>query len=152
VKESQITRNISATFTTIPALLFAAFSLTTFRGEYFWLTYALMSVVFLTASALLGLFLPTRLQGSRLGRPWMWILVQGVLAWGLALLTLALLNMTPLCVGQDNGDGINKLTLCFVQTIGVAIASTPVAFTLLGLSALAGGAILDRRAAARLED
>jgi hypothetical protein len=146
------TRNYSAIFSVIPALILAAFSLTTFRGEYFWLPYALVSVVFITASALLGLFLPARLHGSRLNRPWMWILVQGTLAWGLALLTLAILNTTPLCVGQDNGDGINNLTLCIVQTIGVAIASTPVALTLLGLSALAGGAILDRRAAARLED
>ena len=68
MKESQIARNISATFTSIPALLFAAFSLTAFRGEYFWLPYALVSVVFLIASALLGVFLPLRLGNTRLNR------------------------------------------------------------------------------------
>jgi len=110
-----------------------------------------VSVVFITVSALLGLFLPSRLSDSRLDRPWMWILVQGTLAWGLALLALAQINMTPLCIGQDNGDGNNNLALCAVQTIGVAIAYTPVAFTVLGLSALVRGAVLDRRAASRLE-
>ena len=136
------TRNYSALFSVIPALIFAAYSLTASRGEYFWLPYALMSVVFITASILLGFYLPPHLQGSRLNRPWVWILIQGSLAWGLALLTLAILNMTPLCVGQDNGDGINDLCLCWIQTIGIATVFTPAVLKLLGLSALLGSATL----------
>ena len=152
MKESQIARNISAAFTTLPALLFAAFSIITSRGEYFWLTYALMSVVFLTASALLGLFLPTHLHHIRLNQPLIWIVVQGALAWGMALLTLAALNMTPLCIGQDNGDGINDLSLCCIQTIGIAVGFTPAVLMLLGLSGFSGGVVLKNYLVTRNEE
>jgi hypothetical protein len=36
----------------------------------------------------------------------------GLLALALALFTMTLLNATPLCVGQDNGDGNNDFSQC----------------------------------------
>jgi hypothetical protein len=56
-----------------------------------------------------------------------------------AILALGLLNLTPLCVGQDNGDGNNDLALCVLQSVMVAIVFSPLEFVLLCLTALPGG-------------
>jgi hypothetical protein len=135
-------RLTSAMFVTIPAFLFAALSFFLLRNEYFWMTYVVTSVVSVVASIVIGVTFPSRLLGRRIHSPWMWLFTQGILAWLVALLTLALLNSTPLCIGRNNGDGMNTLFLCFLQTLGVAITYTPLELILLGMSAMIGGSII----------
>jgi hypothetical protein len=62
-----------------------------------------------------------------------------LLAWLVAILALGLVNLTPLCVGQENGDGTNDFALCMLQTVMVAIVFSPLEFVLLCLTALPGG-------------
>ena len=135
-------RWISALFTAIPALVFSLYMLGSSRDEYFWTTYAATSFTYITASLFLGLALTPRLQHSRLGRPWMWIGLQGLIAWMVTLLALALLNLTPLCIGQDNGDGLNDLGLCTFYTMVVSLVFTPLVMTLLALCAAMGGRLI----------
>jgi hypothetical protein len=138
-------RLTSAVFSAIPALMFGAVSLFLFRDEYFWTTYVLMSLVFIGASICIGIISPFRSSGGRVRKTWIWLLVHGILACLVALLALMLLNSTPLCIGRDNGDGTNTLTLCFLQTIGVVVTFTPLELILLGISAIVGGYIIDSR-------
>jgi hypothetical protein len=77
--------------------------------------------------------------------PGLWIYAQGVLAWIVAVIVLGTLNLTPLCVGQNNGDGNNDFPLCIVQTVLVAFVYTPLEFFLLFLSAVIGGLVLRKR-------
>jgi hypothetical protein len=82
------------------------------------------------------------MHASRFDYPWLWLFIAGGLAWLITLLSLALLNLTPLCVGQDNSDGINDLGLCFLYTFLVTLIYSPIELVLLLLSAFAGGKIL----------
>ena len=66
----------------------------------------------------------------------------GGVAWLIALLSLALLNITPLCVGQDNGDGMNSYSLCILYAVLITLVYSPPVLILLTLSALIGGKIL----------
>jgi hypothetical protein len=136
-------RLTSAIFVAIPAFIFATLSFFLLRNEYFWITHIVSSAVFVVASLVIGVTFPHKLLGRRIiDRPWMWFCTQGILAWLVALLTLALLNSTPLCIGKDNGDGMNTLVMCSIQTIGVAITYTPLELILLGLSAMIGSVII----------
>ena len=135
-------RLTSAIFVAIPAFIFAALSFFLLRNEYFWMTYVVTSIVFVVVSLVIGITFPHKLLGSRIRSPWMWLFTQGILAWLVTLLTLALLNSTPLCIGRDNGDGMNTLFMCSIQTIGVAITYTPLELILLGMSAMIGSLII----------
>ena len=135
-------RLTSAIFVAIPAFIFATLSFFLLRNEYFWMTYNVTSAVFVVASLVIGVTFPHKLFGSRIHRPRMWFFIQGILAWLVALLTLALLNSTPLCIGRDNGDGMNTLFMCSIQTIGIAITYTPLELILLGMSAMIGSVII----------
>ena len=136
-------RLISALFVAGPACILGAISFFLFRTEYFWLTYVLVSIVFIGASILIGITFPYNRLGTRTLRTWMWLFMQGILAWVVALLTLTLLNSTPLCVGRNNGDGTNTLFICFLQTIGVAITYTPLEMILLGISSISGSFVIN---------
>lgn len=138
-------RLTSAMFVAIPAFIFTALSFFLLRNEYFWMTYVVTSAVFVVASLVIGVTFPYKLSGRRIHSPWMWLFTQGILAWLVALLTLALLNSTPLCVGRNNGDGMNTLFLCSLQTIGVALTLTPLELVLLGMSAMLGSFIIRAR-------
>jgi len=139
------TRILGAAITSVPAIVLGAFVVLSAGEEYFWRTYGWVCGVFLAASFVLGLILSPRMQGSRPRRAWLWLLLAGALAWLTAVFTLALLNLTPLCVGQDNGDGNNDLALCVVQTAAVALVYSPFEFALLGLSAVLGGLLANSR-------
>jgi hypothetical protein len=131
-------RLLSAIFTALPGFVFCLlFLLTGWRGEYWWGMYLVVLTVLLISSGFFGLMFPFVFQKLR-WRPWVWILVQGLLAWTIAYLVLALLNMTPLCVGQNNGDGNNNFGMCMFMTVLSGIVYTPVYFGLLVISALAG--------------
>jgi hypothetical protein len=135
-------RLLTGLFSIFPALFFTACALTTSRDEYFWPTYLIVSLIFIGFSLLLSQILPRWMFGSRFDYPWLWLFIAGGLAWLLAMLSLALLNLTPLCVGQDNGDGINDLGLCFLYTFLFTLIFSPIELVLLLLSAFAGGKIL----------
>lgn len=131
-------RLLSAIFTALPGFFFfLLFLLTGWRREYWWGTYLVVLTVLLISSVFFGFMFPLVFQKLR-WRPWVWILVQGLLAWAIACLVLTLLNMTPLCVGQNNGDGNNNFGMCMFMTVLSGIVYTPVYFGLLVISALAG--------------
>lgn len=134
-------RLTSAVFIAIPAFIFMALSAVLFRNEYFWMTYVVTSLIYVVSSLVIGLTFPYKL-GERIQSPWIWLFIQGILAWFVALLTLAMLNSTSLCIGRDNGDGMNTLFLCALQTIGVAITYTPLVLILMGMSAMIGGFVI----------
>ena len=135
-------RLLTSLFSVFPALIFTACALMTSREEYFWPTYLIVSLIFIGISLLLSQILPSWMHGSRFDYPWLWLFIAGGLAWLVSLLSLTLLNLTPLCVGQDNGDGINDLGLCLLYTILVTIIYSPVELVLLLLSSFVGGKIL----------
>ncbi len=41
----------------------------------------------------------------------------GCAAWAFSFLVLAVVIFSPLCLGQDNGDGTNDFSLCIVYTL-----------------------------------
>lgn len=52
----------------------------------------------------------------------------GFVAWGLSFPVLLVINLTPLCLGQDNGDGRNNVNMCiFLAVVWFAYLSLPVA-------------------------
>ena len=133
---------LTSLFSALPAFLFGICVLTLSRDEYYWSTYVIMSLVFTSTSVILGLILPARMHASRFGYPWLWLFIAGCLPWLIALFSLALLNITPLCVGQDNGDGTNDFSLCTMYTMLVMFLYSPIELVLLTLSAFVGGKIL----------
>ena len=138
---------VSAIFTALPgSVYFILFLLSGWLGrEYWWETYFAVLTILLIVSILFGFALPTMLQKLRLRKPWTWIVVQGVLAWTIALVLLGLLNMTPLCVGQDNGDGNNDLGMCLFMTALSGIVYSPVYLAMLTASSLIGHWLLSFR-------
>ena len=100
--------------------------------------------VFLAASFALGFFIPALSPALWKRQPVLWLLGQGMLAWLLALLALWIINLTPLCVGQDNGDGNNNVALCALETVMVSLTCSPLEFLLLSLTALPGGWLIKR--------
>lgn len=118
----------------IPALLGLAYNVRTFQREYYCITYTLVLGCFGFGSFGVGLFAPW-LARRGYGRLKMFTLLFGgaYLAWQAALIGLGVLNLTPLCIGQNNGDGSNGLPECVIQTIGVGLVSTPLALTLLAM-------------------
>lgn len=142
---SLLLRTLSAFFTAIPAVGFNILILIFRSSDYYWPTYWLASIIFLMTSLLLGFFLPPLLQRLRITRPWIWLLIQGLLAWAIAIVVLLCLNVTPLCVGQDNGDGNNDLALCIVQSVLAGLAYSPLEVVMLLMSAAGGGMVLAKK-------
>ena len=141
---SILIRVLSGIFNKVPAAVFGALVFLTAGNEYYWKVYYLLAISFLVASFLIGISLPAAIPSRWLRRPGLWLFGQGLSAWLVTLLVFGLLNLTPLCVGQDNGDGNNDLILCVVQTILVSLIYSPLEFILLSLSALSGGWLVKR--------
>ena len=137
---STASRLLSALFTVLPGFfLLLMFLLSGSIGrDYWWSTYLTVLIVLLSSSLFFGFVLPTVFQKFRLRYPCMWILVQGLLAWILTVLVLGFLNLTPLCVGQDNGDGNNDLGMCMFMTLLSGIVYVPLYFGMLAISSLLG--------------
>lgn len=49
------------------------------------------------------------------------LFLAGMVAWCLSLIALVWINITPLCQGQDSGDGTNDLGMCLFLTVFWAI-------------------------------
>ena len=95
---------LSGLFAAIPAFLFGACALTLFREEYYWTSYVIMTLIFFGSGVILGLLLLTWMHGGGFDYPWLWLFIARGLARLIALLSLTMLNITPLCVRQNNGD------------------------------------------------
>jgi hypothetical protein len=127
----------------VPALLGLVVNARIFKGEYFSITYTLVLGCFGLGSFGVGLFAPW-LGRRGYGRLKIFALLFGgaCLAWLAALIVLGVLNLTPLCIGQNNGDGFNRLGECVIQTIAVGLVSTPIVLALLAASASAIAGVL----------
>ena len=139
-------RLLLALFVAVPGFIFTAISFFVFKNEYFWFTYVATSVVFVIASLAISVTFPYKLVDHLVHNLWIQLFTQGVLAWLVALLLLAILNSTPLCIGQNNGDGVNNFILCAFQTIGIAIIYTPLELILLALSVTTGALMIHAKA------
>ena len=141
---STASRWISSFFTTLPGFfLFYLFIVSGWIGrEYWWETYLTVLIILLISSLFFGFVLPNIFQKLRLPHPWVWIVAQGLLAWTLALFVLGLLNLTPLCVGQNNGDGNNDFAMCNVMTALAGLVYTPLYIGMLTISAVIGPWVL----------
>jgi hypothetical protein len=133
-------RLIAMAFAALPGFFFLIlfFAASLLKMDYWWGTYLAVLIFLVIGSAYFGFVLPPILQGMKLSKPWMWITASGLIAWILAFLLLGLLNSTPLCVGQDNGDGTNDFVLCVISTVAPVIVYTPLYLGILGASALIG--------------
>jgi hypothetical protein len=135
-------RILSGAFVSLPAVLVGACAHSLVGDEYYRPTYLVVCAVFLVASFGLGFLLSPHPHETRFLRGWTRLFVAGTLAWILALTALGTLNLTPLCVGQDNGDGFNSLGMCMGYTVLVAVVYSPLVLTLLGMNAALGGALV----------
>lgn len=131
-------------FSAFPALLTGACVLPSLRREYYWSSYVATVMVYFVASFFLGIIFPRVLRAIHIDHPWSWLLIAGTTAWLSSLFFLGLLNLTPLCVGQDNGDGINNYSLCILYTMLIVFLYSPLELILISLNAVIGGKILSR--------
>lgn len=89
-----------------------------FTEEYWGRIYHLWGATFAAVNCLL-----LHLLLSRRGRTpgpvptTMRIFVRQLIAWCLSFPALAAINLTPLCLGQNNGDGHNDMVLCLLLTV-----------------------------------
>ena len=128
---------------TFPALLFLTFIVLTTKGEYYFPSYSAMGLVFFTANLLSGTFVSYRFANKVSRRRIILYLFLGLaISWLISLLILATLSLTPLCVGQDNGDGNNDLTLCVIQVVLVSLSYTPFALLLIGTTSFVASQLL----------
>ena len=140
-------RLTSAFFTALPGFFFLILFRvsSSFGRDYWWVTYTAVLLILLLTSALFGFALPPMFQTLRMNQPWTWILSQGLLAWTISMAVLGLLNLTPLCIGQNNGDGNNDVGMCMFMTALSGIVYTPVYLGLLAVSAAIGHIFLSLR-------
>jgi len=137
-------RLVSSFFSALPGLVLFVLSLSAswFGRDYWWGTYTAVLLVLFMTSLVFGFALPEMFQKLRMRNPWQWILTQGLLSWLMSLAVLWLLNLTPLCIGQNNGDGNNDPGMCIFMTVMSGIIYTPLYLGLLAVSSLIGHAIL----------
>jgi len=131
---SLITRVATACFTACPGVLF--FGLVMISGmsrEYYWISILAGVSVLLGSALLFGFFVPPAFHPK-----WFWIMAAGFAAMLMALLSIAVLNATPLCVGQDNGDGNNSFGMCMGYVMLYAIFYGIPYILLLAVSAIIG--------------
>jgi hypothetical protein len=133
-----------------PGLVLGAGTLL-FRREYFFVTYAIVSGFFWVLTFALGALTPRHLKPGR-SRKQVFLLAfrDLALAWGGALVLLSILNLTPLCIGRDNGDGRNTVALGIIQSAAVAVCYTPPVLGMVALAALGLGRWLKHISESRL--
>jgi len=137
---------LAGSILSIPALLLLAFAILSYRQEYFFSMYAIAWSVFWIASFFAGFmiahFMP---PGASRWRKVLLFFIGGLLAWVLSLAVLGASSLTPLCVGQDNGDGNNDIFLCLFQTALVSLVYTPPALLSLSVAAFIASFVLPDR-------
>ena len=116
----------------LPALVFALSAVVLSWGEYYAITTLAVGAAFWGLCFALGIRIPAKVHASQ-GRIGYLLFRNCLQAWILSLLLLAVLNVTPLCVGQDNGDGTNSVGECFIYT---AVSSATYSFLVVALAAV----------------
>lgn len=87
-------------------------------GEYWGRIYLLWGAAYAALNGLTLLLLFSRQSRSGGDGPSaLRILLYLCITWGLSLPVLAAINLTPLCLGQDNGDGRNTLEMCLLLSV-----------------------------------
>lgn len=96
----------------VPALPLLALGMS---GEYWGRIYLLWGVAYaiLNCLSLVPLLQWTRGECEEAPSTFHFLSRQGI-AWCLSAPVLAVINLTPLCLGQDNGDGRNSLAICLL--------------------------------------
>ncbi len=139
---SAFKRIVNAIFTSLPAIGFGILEYFSHESDYFWRIYDITIAVFLAASLFSGFFLPAFLRKIRITSPWLNVIIPALLAYLIAGLALAVISITPLCIGQENGDGTNNLSQCIAVSGVVTLAFTPLELIMLTFSTFFGVAIL----------
>lgn len=129
------TRISTSFFTALPGALFFALVVISkeMRQEYFWISILAGVSVLFGSAIVFGFVLPARLHPK-----WFWIMASGFAAMVCALFLTAVLDATPLCVGQNNGDGNNDLGRCMGYVVLYAIFYGIPYMMLLTMSAVPG--------------
>ena len=135
-------RITTAFFTALPALFFfvPVISIESMRREYYWISILVGASVLFGSALVLGFFQPVWLRPK-----WFWIMAAGFAAMVCALFVTAVLDATPLCVGQNNGDGNNDLGRCMGYVLLYAFFYGIPYMILLTVSAVMGHWAMKRR-------
>ncbi len=139
---SAFKRILNAIFTSMPAIGFGILEYISHDIDYFWRIYDITIAVFLVASLFLGFFIPVFLRKIRITNPWLNVIIPALLAYIIAGLALAAISITPLCIGQENGDGTNNLSQCIAVSGVVSLALSPLELLMLTFSTFFGVAII----------
>jgi hypothetical protein len=137
-------RLLSAVTTSLPAAVFWLIISRVTEAGYYWPAYIFTGGAFLVASFLSGFFLPGLFPAHWRRYPFLWLFIQGGLAWLAAELVFALAHFSPLCIGRENGDGTNNLMDCMGQAVMMSLVYSPVELILLLLSAIPGGWLIKK--------
>lgn len=132
-------------FATLPAVFWLVLLSEDHGSYYYWRIYRIAAILLVAFCLVLGLFSAVFLRPLWSRRPGWWLYLTGSLAWLAALGFMGLLHLTPLCVGQNNGDGNNDLVQCVVVDLLVSLVYSPVHGTILALVSLLGSPILKAR-------
>jgi hypothetical protein len=142
-------RIVAAFFLSLPAWVVGIGVYAIGNDQYYRDTYLAAWSVYLAVSLLAGLLIPPSTQNLGWLKSWAWLFLLGLAAWMSGLVVVGVLNLTPLCIGQDNGDGINDLALCVFYTILAAVFYSPLILGILLWSTGIGGALLHYQARRR---
>ena len=137
-------RVLVGTILGLPAVALGCLAWVFFEGEYFQPIYLIVSAVLAASAFFWGILLVPDSGEERFWPLFLRLMVAAFLATLVALIALAALSMTPLCVGQDNGDGTNDLVLCLVQTGLVTVFFGPFVMGWLAIAAASAGLLLSR--------
>lgn len=96
-----------------PSFLLIAFF---FSSEYWGRIYGFWGLIFATISFIMMFFFLS-LKNSNGAKTIPQLFTVGSLSWAISFVGLAIINFSPLCLGQDNGDGYNYLGNCVLLTI-----------------------------------
>jgi hypothetical protein len=105
-----ITARALAALPAVPVILLGM------SNEYWGRVYLLWGVVFLLLNCRAMAMTLRRCANEHVPSTWR-LFWRQMLAWSLSVLALAVINLTPLCLGQNNGDGRNSLVMCIMLTV-----------------------------------
>lgn len=129
-------RIFSGLILSLPGIFLGVLATLAFSDEYFYLPYLVFSLVLAGSALISGALLVPGSTEKRFFPVFLRMAAAAGLAAIFALVVFAALNLTPLCVGQDNGDGTNDLLMGVVQTGLVTVVFGPVVVGLLALATL----------------
>jgi hypothetical protein len=153
--DSMVRRFLAGVLASLPAVVLGSLICATFEeGAYYTLPCQITAVVFLAASLLLGLCIPGWHGVDQFDSPSVIrkrCFTYPILAWILAVVVLFGLSFTPLVLGQDNGDGSNGYSDCWLFAILSSVADSAIVVPLILLNSFLLASLLGRDAQNRSE-